>query len=288
MTVHYRDLRYIRIASKDTPSLGAFLHDTIGLQAAGEQDGRQYFRSDHRGYSVCADPAAGQDAVALTVGTKADLAAAAERLTTAKVAVSDLDEASCAARQIKAGIVCRAPNGVAVEIVWRPMHSGWRYHGPRDAGIVDLLAVSLTSTDIAADEAFWTDAIGLTVSDWAGDACYLRLDDKHHRIAIYPSKTDGLFGIEFEVEELNNVMQGYYYFQGHQVPVVQGPGKEPVSDKIFVTARGPRGILFTYGADMARGDAVTARIPRQYPADPASFCAWGSPTDQPEFLGTRT
>ena len=243
-TVTFRDLRYVRVAVDGLAAPAAFARDTLGLEPAGSDNGRAYFRSDARGYSVCFTEVGDEDAIAT-----------------------------------------RAPNGLVVEFVWRPLTSGWRYHGPRDAGIVELSSVSLACRDIAADEAFWTGAVGLAVSDWAGDAAFLRLDDAHHRIVLYPSGTDGLLGIDFAVEGMNNVMQNFYFLQGLQLPIVHGPGRQPTSGKKFVTTRGPRGLLFSYSTEMDRGAGLDGRVPRQFPAAPSSHCAWGSPTTQPEFLG---
>ncbi|MDQ0314406.1 VOC family protein [Amorphus orientalis] len=283
--VPFRDLRYVRIATDDLAEPSGFAAETLGLQPSGATDGRAFFRSDARAYSVCFSTADETDAVALTVATDDDLASMSERLTSFGIAVKALDDADCAARSIKKGIACRAPNGIAVEFVWRPLASGWRYHGPRDAGIVEFSSVALATTDVAADEDFWTRIVGLSVSDWAGDAVFLRLDDAHHRIALYPSQQNGLLGIDFAVEGINNVMQNFYFFQGQQLPVVHGPGRQPTSGKAFVTTRGPRDLLYTFSTGMDRGPDLDGRVPRQFPAEAGSHCAWGSPTTQPEFLG---
>lgn len=285
MTVRYRDLRYLRVEVDDLDAATRFATDLFGLEPADRDDSRAMFRSDTRNYSICFARARDGEAVALTVAESADLDRIAERLTGAGYAPRRLDAAESAARQAKAVLAVTAPNGVAVEIVWRPMTSGWRYHGPRDAGIVELQAVSLASTDIAADEAFWTRGLGLTVTDWAGDTAYLALDDAHHRIALYPSRRNGILGVTFAVENKNNVMANWYFMQKAQVPIVAGPGRQPASDALFVTARGPRGLLMTYAAETDAGPHIAARGPRQFPDVASSHCAWGSPTDQPEFIG---
>lgn len=283
--VTFRDLRYVRVKTDAIGGPAAFARDALGLEPAGAADGRAFFRSDARAYSVCFTEAGDEDAIALTVATEADLETVAARLAEAGAEATALCADDCAARKIKRGIASRAPNGIVVEFVWRPLTSGWRYHGPRDAGIVELSSVLLACTDVAANEDFWTRVVGLTVSDWAGDAAFLRLDDAHHRIALYPSDTDGLLGIDFAVEGINNVMQNFYFFQGLQLPIVHGPGRQPTSGKKFVATRGPRDLIFTYSTEMESGADLDGRVPRQFPAAPSSHCAWGSPTTQPEFLG---
>jgi 2,3-dihydroxy-p-cumate/2,3-dihydroxybenzoate 3,4-dioxygenase len=285
MTVRYRDLRYLRVEVDDLGAATRFASDLFGLQPADRDDSQATFRSDERNYALCFSRGGAGEAVGLTVAEAADIDKAAERLKAAGHSPRRLDATEAAARQAKEVLGVTAPNGVTVEIVWRPLTSGWRYHGPRDAGIIGLQAVSLASTDIAADEAFWTRGLGLTVADWAGDAAYLALDEAHHRVALYPSRRNGILGATWAVENKNNIMANWYFLQKAQVPVVAGPGRQPASNAIFVTARGPRGLLMSYAAETDTGPHIAARGPRQFPDTAASHCAWGSPTEQPEFLG---
>ena len=285
MTVRYRDLRYLRVEVDDLDAATRFAADLFGLQLADRDDTHAMFRSDARNYSICFSRSKDGDAVALTVSEASDLEEMAERLKSEGYMARRLNAVQAAARQAEDILTVIAPNGVTVEIVWRPMTSGWRYHGPRDAGIVELQAVSLASSNIAADEAFWTRGLGLTVTDWVGDAAYLALDEAHHRIALYPSNRNGILGVTFGVEDKNHVMANWYFLQKAQVPVVAGPGRQPASNAMFVTARGPRGLLMSYAVEAECGSHIRERGPRQFPDVASSHCAWGSPTEQPEFLG---
>lgn len=276
----FRDLRYIRVRVDDLDAGTRFARDSFGLQVADRNDDQTMFRSDMRNYALCLSRSA-PDAVALTVAHLADLDALAARL---GHAARMLGPADCAARQVKAALAVTAPNGVVVEVVWRPLTSGWRYHGPRDAGITGLQAVAMACTNIAADQAFWT-GLGLGVTDWAGDAAFLALDSAHHRVALYPSTRDGLLGATWAVEGKDFVMQNWYHLQKSQVPVVAGPDRQPTSNAMFVTARSPFGLLMSYAAETDDGPHIAARGPRQFPDTAASHGAWGAPTTQPEFKG---
>lgn len=283
MTTLYRDLRYIRVGVDDLDAATAFASGVFGLQAADRDETHARFRSDARNYAVCYSRAGDGNAVALTVPRAEDLDELSARL--AAYAPRRLTPDEAAARQVKAGIAVEAPNGVTVELVWRPLTSGWRYHGPRDAGITGFQAVQLACTDIAANEKFWTEGIGLEVSDWAGDAVFLRLDEMHHRVALYPSSKDGILGATWAVEGINNVMQNWYHLQNCQQPVIHGPGRQPTSEAIFVTTRGPGDLLYSYAAETASGPEIAGRGPRQFADAALSHCAWGSPCSAPEFMG---
>lgn len=282
MTAFYRDLRYLRLPVSDLAAATSFATEIFGLQAGDRDDDVARFRSDARNYALCYTVGGGA-AVALTVARSEDIDAAEKRLV--EWSPVRLDTEECRTRQVKSGLAVRAPNGVTVELVWRPLTSGWRYHGQRDAGITGFQAVQLACTDIAANEDFWTRGIGLAVSDWIGDAVFLRLDEAHHRIALYPSARDGVLGAIWAVEGVNNVMQSWYFLQNRQVPVVHGPGRQSASGAVFVTAKGPGDIYYSYAADTEEGPQIAIRGPRQFSDTARSHCGWGSPCLAPEFQG---
>ena len=171
---------------------------------------------------------------------------------------------------------------VTVDLVVRPLHSGWRYFPSRDAGVTGLEAVALRSTSVAKGEVLWTKVLSGKVSDWVGDAAYIRFDDAHHRIALHPSSSSGVLAVEFGVESVDQLMQSSYFLQDQQVRIVHGPGRRPASGQMFLTFSGPDGVLFSYVADGRAIDESTHR-PRQFPRRARSFCAWGSRSDVPEF-----
>lgn len=281
----YRDLRYLRIEVDDLDAGSQFVTTGFGLQAADRSDDLAMFRSDARNYSLCLSKANFGNAVALTVATRAELDRLGDRITNAGFVPKFLSDDAASARQAKAVLAVASPNGVAVEIVWRPLTSGWRYHGTRDAGITGLQSVSLACSDITANEKFWIDALGLRITDWAGDAVFLTIDETHHCIALYPSKQDKILGASWTVEGRDPLMANWYFLQKSQMPVVAGPGRQPTSDAMFVTTRGPENLLMTYSAAMDAGPHIAKRGPRQFPNSASSHCAWGSPTTQDEFLG---
>ncbi len=283
--IRYRDLRYLRVSVDDLDAAARFATDVFGLQAADRDDAHAMFRSDARNYSICFSTAGDGDAVALTVAREEDLETVAARLDGAGFSPSKLTEAEAATRQAKAALAVTAPNGVAVEIVWRPLHSGWRYHAPRDAGIVEFNSVQMACTDVVANEAFWTKGLGLRVSDWAGDTAYLALDAAHHRVALYPSDRDGILGACWEVDDKDSIMRNWYFMQKSQLPVIAGPDRQAASRAMYVTTGGPRGLLMSYITDMETGPQIAERGPRQFANAARSHGIWGSVTEQAEFLG---
>src|SRR5262249_24518702 len=134
-----------------------------------------------------------------------------------------------------------------------------------------------------ACEELWTKLFNARTSDWVGEASYLRFDQAHHRLAYHPSIAAGLLAVEFEVEDVDLLMQNSYFLQSSQVKIVHGPGRRPTSNQIFLTFAGPDGLLFSF---VTEGDVIlddTRHRPRQFPRERSSFCAWGSEGQLSEF-----
>ena len=130
-------------------------------------------------------------------------------------------------------------SGNRIELVVRPLNSGWRYFPSRDAGVRGLADVIMRSVDIEKDLSIWTGVLGAQVSDWAGDAAYLRFDDAHHRIVLFPAAQPGILAVEYAVEDVNLLMRNYYVLRDLQIAVVHGPGRRPASEQLFLTFAGP-------------------------------------------------
>ena len=287
MIVNFRDLRYVCVHVDDLSAACSFAADVFGLQLADHNHEQACFRSDARNVALRFSNHDTTQIIALSVARAEELTLMEEQLKNAGYTPARLTEEEAAQHQVKAAIKVTAPNGVEVEIVWRPMTSGWPFYGAIDAGIDGLQSVSLATTTIAEDEKFWTEGIGLCVSDWAGDAVFLQIDDAHHAIALYPSPHDKILGVTWAVKDKNNIMANWYRLQKSQVPIIAGPGRQPTSNAIFVTVAGPGGILYSYAAEMDCGPEIVARGPRQFPDNASSHCMWGSQTNQAEFLGSE-
>jgi 2,3-dihydroxy-p-cumate/2,3-dihydroxybenzoate 3,4-dioxygenase len=187
----------------------------------------------------------------------------------------------CALRKVKDMLWFTDCSGNRIELVVRPLNSGWRYFPSRDAGITGLADVMLRSVDIDKDLAIWCGVLGAQVSDWAGDAAYLRFDDAHHRIVLFPGAQGGIVAVEYAVENVDLLMRNYYALRDLQVAVRHGPGRRPASEQLFLTFAGPTEVLFGFVAEGAV--AAEKRLPRQFPAGPEGLCSWASECKIGEF-----
>lgn len=282
-------LCYVRLGVGDLDRARDFATRIVGLEPVAAPEGTAMFRSDFRDHTLVFLPgdAAGQS-LALELRTKEALNDSVRALTEAGYAVTMGDAAACAARRVKAFASFRVRNGVAIELVVRPLHSGWRCFPSRDAGIVEFFGVALASTDVEADIRLWTGIFNGRVTDYVGDAAYVAIDDEHHRIALHPSRSDRLLEVQFRLEGMHEVMRNSYFLQSMQVPVAHGPGRRPTSGQVFLSFEGPDAVLFGFVADGNKVSPSEDRLPRQFPRAAESFCAWGSVSDVPEFSGAAT
>jgi 2,3-dihydroxy-p-cumate/2,3-dihydroxybenzoate 3,4-dioxygenase len=274
---------YVRLAVSEPNASARFVSDIFGLQRVAGQDGEIAFRSDGRFRTVSlgknfADGAS----VGIEVWNENALEQISERLRALAFTVKQASADECQRRYVQSALLTEDASGNRIDLVVRPTQSGRRYFPTRDAGIVAFHGVGLRTTDSARDLAFWK-ALGAEVSDWVGDIAYLRIDGLHHRVALYPSKRNGLLYAAFEVEALDQVMQNSYFMQESQIKIVQGPGREAASRQIFLHVEGPDGLIFSYVNGMAElGEKP--RLARQFPLTATSLCDWGSESkDVPEL-----
>lgn len=283
MSIAIEQLRYIRLGTRDLPQATRFAGDELGLQAVGGITGEAAFRADERDYCLLfADESPKRQAVGLEVRDVAALEAAVAALQ-ARGITARRDDAVAARRRVRALLAFDTPGGISVELVVRPQTHGRRCFLSRDTGVTGLAAAALRSTDVAADEALWTEVFGARVGDWAGDSVYLGFDAVHHRLALHPASRSGVLAVEFEVDGINAVMQQYYRL--HELPqaIAHGPGRRPTSEQVFMNFHGPDDMLYGFVAEGRRVEPGQPHRPRQFARQPDSFCQWGSDCHIPEL-----
>jgi len=277
-------LRYVRLGTRDLSGAVDFAGRVLGLQLVNREENTACFRSDMRDYTlVFFLGESTESAVGFEIHGRAQFDAAIAELACHGIEAAIGSEQACAARKVRALASFRDPDGNMIELVLRPLNSGWRHFPSRDAGIVGLHGVALRSRNVPACEALWTTLFSARVSDWVGDAAFLRFDRAHHRLAYYPSAGSGILSIDFGVENVDLLMRNNYFLRSAQVKIVHGPGRRPTSNQIFLTFAGPDETLFSFVTEGTDITDETTHRPRQFPRTGSSFCAWGSESDILEF-----
>jgi 2,3-dihydroxy-p-cumate/2,3-dihydroxybenzoate 3,4-dioxygenase len=281
--VELQQLRYVRLVADNLDDAADFAARVLGLEPIDRKPELASFRSDFRDHTLAfATGERAVQSVGLEVRYPQDLDAALEGLRGLGLSAGRGSAEDCALRKVKDMGWFIDFSGNRFELVVRPLNSGWRYFPSRDAGIKGLADVIMRSIDIEKDLSIWTDVLGARVSDWAGDAAYLRFDDAHHRIVLVPAARPGILAVEYAVEDVNLLMRNSYVLRDLQIATMHGPGRRPASEQLFLTFTGPGDVLFSFVAEGVTADAEPRR-PRQFPAGPAGLCNWGSECKIAEF-----
>jgi 2,3-dihydroxy-p-cumate/2,3-dihydroxybenzoate 3,4-dioxygenase len=287
--IRLRDIRYVRLGTRDLDAAARFARDILGLEPAGCDTGARYFRSDSRDHTLVflkGDPR--DHATAFELDDAAALDAAGEVLEGLKREVKWGTKDGCTQRRVAAYLSFQDPSGNPIELVVRPQHSGREYFPQRAAGITGFSHIGLRTTDPARDEAFWTQVMNARVSDRIGAAPLLRIDEVHHRMALFPSTYPGVQHVNHQVRGIDDLMRSYYFLKEQGVRIVFGPGRHPTSGAMFLYFEGPDGMVYEYssGVRLITPEEEAGYRPRQFSFEPESFCMWGSRPDIPEFRET--
>jgi 2,3-dihydroxy-p-cumate/2,3-dihydroxybenzoate 3,4-dioxygenase len=280
------DIRYVRLGTRDLASASHYARQVVGLESMRQAGGAEYFRSDGRDHTLVyfeGDPA--DHTVGFELRNAAELEAAATLLDRSDVKVSAGTADECEQRRVKSFINFKDPTGNSIDLVVQPHHSGRDYWPPHNTGITGFSHIGLCSSDPARDEQFWTGLLGARVSDRIGASPLLRIDEVHHKIALFPSRKPGVQHVNHQVDSINDLMKAWYRLQAAGVRIVFGPGRHPTSGACFLYFEGPDGMVYEYstGVRHITAEQEAEYQPRQFPMDTTSFCMWGSKPDIPEF-----
>ncbi len=282
--INLRDIRYVRLGTRDLEGAARYAVSILGLEEAGRTKGSRYFRSDGRDHTLVyveGDPA--DHSVGFELTEDAALDAVAAKIEAHGLPVRHGTREECALRRVEQFVQFFDPSGNRIELLTGPRASASLFAASRDAGITGFSHIGLRTTDAARDEAFWTRVCNARVSDRIGAAPLLRIDAVHHKIALFPSTHAGVQHINHQVGSVDDVMRAWYFLRENNVRIVFGPGRHPTSSAIFLYYEGPDGMIYEYSTGVRSIDDEAGHQPRQFPFAPASFCMWGSRPDIPEF-----
>ncbi|MGR0117050.1 VOC family protein [Ralstonia pseudosolanacearum] len=284
--IDLHDIRYVRLGTRDLALADQYARTILGLEFARAEAGAHYFRSDDRDHTLVYFEGDPQDhVVGFELRTADELDQAASQLSNAGVGVRAGSAVQCEQRHVQAFVNFRDPSGNSIDLVLRPHHGGRRHFPSRDAGITGFSHVGLCTTDAARDERFWTEKLGARVSDRIGEAPLLRIDEVHHKVALFPAARHGVQHINHQVASIDDVMRAWYLLKERGVRIVFGPGRHPTSGAVFLYFEGPDGMVYEYSTGVRHITAADEPFyqPRQFPRVSSSYCMWGAVPDIAEF-----
>ncbi|MEU7041968.1 VOC family protein [Streptomyces varsoviensis] len=204
-------------------------------------------------------------------------------------------------------VATEAVTGIEAEVVVeprpaRPAVPATAFNGPgrdergatRAPGVVregivrprKLGHVVIGSTDQETSRRFFTDGIGLKVSDEiAGVAAFMRCSTDHHNVLVQSAPVNFVHHTSWEVDDVDEVGRGATrMLEGNPERHVWGLGRHTVGSNFFWYLRDPAGNFSEYYSDLdcVVDDALWK--PGVWPSgDPKSFLTWGPPMP-PSFI----
>jgi len=284
--INLHDIRYVRLGTPRLDEAVSYATQILGLQVARREGKSVYFKSDSRDHTLCYFEGDAQDHTsAFEVTSQTELDSAAAQLEAHGYPVQRGTKDQAEQRFVRDFISFLDPSGNRIDLVLEPQHSGRRYFPARDAGITGFSHIGLRTQNARRDEQFWTTLLSARVSDRIGDAPLLRIDEVHHKIALFPSNRPGVQHINHQVQSIDDIMRAWYILLEKGIPIRFGPGRHPTSGAMFLYFAGPDEMIYEYstGVRLISAQDEATYHPRNFPAIPSSFCMWGAKPDIPEF-----
>jgi catechol 2,3-dioxygenase len=137
--------------------------------------------------------------------------------------------------------------------------------------------VVLNVRDLAASVRFYTEIVGLEVSDYIEDQmAFLRCGNDHHDLALAQIDTNagesentyrpgrpGLEHFSYELGSLAEIEDAARFLQSRGIEIVRGIGKHGPGENLFLVFKDPDGNYVEYYADMVQvtpDHPYTARV----------------------------
>jgi catechol 2,3-dioxygenase-like lactoylglutathione lyase family enzyme len=272
-------LRRIGLLVGDVEAARRFYAGPWGLEELAETAGRPDVAAlratgpEHHVLRVHAADRDGIDHVAFAVATPADVDRWAEHLVARGVPLV-AEPGPLAGPGGGYGLRLRDPEGRVVElsaeleaVAPRPDH---------DAVPRKLAHVVLNTADIDAACAWWSEVLGLRVSDWSEhQMVFLRTNADHHVIAFNQAEWASLNHVAYEVGSVDGFMRAQGRLRHAGSSPAWGPGRHGPGNNTFAYFVDPAGLVCEFTSEVAQVDEATWE-PRVWRRVPELSDLWGT------------
>ncbi|MDQ2801958.1 MAG: VOC family protein [Pseudomonadota bacterium] len=259
-------LGYLGIGVSELDDWSAFATSQMGMQAVDRSASCRAFRMDNRRQRLIVDAALGEERYfGWEVADAPALDALAATLEGASVAVRR-EPASLADQRFVAGLISfRDPAGNRLEAFHGPMLADKPFKPGRPisgfrAGPLGMGHIVLMVTDIAAALWFYQRLLGFKMSDYFGDpphAAFLHVNPRHHSLALFEHKREGMHHLMAEMYSLDDVGQSYDLAQSVPDRVAVTLGRHPNDYMTSFYMRSPSNFFVECGWGAREVDEAT-------------------------------
>ncbi|WP_088288260.1 VOC family protein [Kineosporia sp. A_224] len=283
--IKLQDIAYVRSGVSNLAAAADFATRVVGLERMPESEpGVVHLRADHRHHSLAlVEGPSGVIASGFTLADEDALTLAETELEQRGFTVARLDADAARSRRVRSGIAFDDPFGNRLELVSQQESVARPVTFSRGAGITEFGHLCLDAPDVHEAYRFWSDTFGARVSDWIGDnACLMRIDPVHHKLAVFRGDGPGLCHMNFQVQSIDDIFRNWHFLVDNGVEIEMGPGRHPQSTAIFIYFLGPEGFTYEYSFGVRRIEEDAAWVPRTFdPAELGSIDMWLGPTSRP-------
>ena len=265
-----RSLRSVSLRTTRCADAATFYSEVWGLTPVESGNGAAWLRGTGAEHHIVELTQAGQNGlgkVAFAVGTPAEIDEAGRRL--ARRGVPMLTEPG-PLDQIGGGYGLRFvdPEGRLIELSCDveavvPQDPDGYPAVPRK-----VAHVVLNTIDIDAACAFYTDVLGMRISDWSEhQMAFLRCNSDHHVIAFNQAEWTSINHVAYEMPSIDHFMRGIGRLRHNGITPLWGPGRHGPGSNTFSYFADPAGLVCEYTSDVAQveEDAWLCRVWKRSP-----------------------
>lgn len=146
--------------------------------------------------------------------------------------------------------------------------------------------VVLNTVDIDRATDFYTQVLGMRISDWSEhQMAFLRCNSEHHVIAFNQAPWAAVNHVAYEMQSIDHFMRGIGSLKSHGIAPQWGPGRHGPGDNTFSYFTDPAGLVCEYTSDVAQVDEDNW-LCRTWKRTPELSDQWG--TAGPPTVAVRT
>lgn len=283
-----RSLRSVSLKVPETARAKDFYHEVWGLSTVEEDSDRFWLRgtgSEHHILKLEKGQRNALGGVAFALGTPQEVDQAAVKLTALGIPLfrepGPLDDAAGGY-----GLQLIDPEGRLVELS-ADVHAVVSQEPAGRRAIPRKIAhVVLNTIDIDRATAFYTQVLGMRVSDWSEhQMSFLRCNSEHHVIAFNQAPWTAVNHVAYEMQSIDHFMRGIGSLKTHGIAPQWGPGRHGPGDNTFSYFTDPSGLVCEYTSEVAQVDE-DSWLCRTWKRTPELSDQWG--TAGPPTIDVRT
>ncbi|MFJ5956983.1 VOC family protein [Paenarthrobacter sp. NPDC092416] len=273
-----RSLRSVSLKVPKTVAAKDFYHEVWGLSTVEEDGNRFWLRgtgSDHHILRLEQAEQNGLGSISFALATPQDVDLAAVKLAALGIPLfrepGPLDDAAAGY-----GLQLVDPEGRLLELSANVHAVVSQEPAGRRALPKKIAHVVLNTVDIDRATDFYTQVLGMRVSDWSEhQMAFLRCNSEHHVIAFNQAPWTSVNHVAYEMQSIDHFMRGIGSLKSHGIAPQWGPGRHGPGDNTFSYFTDPNNLVCEYTSEVAQVDE-DSWLCRTWKRTPELSDQWGT------------